>query len=160
MKKVKFLVILCISLITGLALLCSSCKEKGQCEEIKKPKNLKPIDWKNYNDVYTVYWNCFGYCGDRRDGESGDTVNVYGWRPNFYDLFCISAVPESKERPKEVIWVVWQSEDVYAKIAAADLTKKCFVRGALRLGCLYEMGGCSVVDVSIIVTNPDDIYFE
>ena len=133
-----------------LAGVFSSCKEKeGQCGEIKKPKDLKPIDWENYNDVYTVYWNYFGYCDDR-EFDTGDTVSVYGWKSNFYDLFYISAVPEDNKHP--VIGIKVSP----AQIAAADLTKKCFVRGLVILPCLDDMG-CSVVSVQILATN---IYFE
>ena len=30
--------------------------------EIERPENIKPIDWKNYNDVYTVYWTYHERC--------------------------------------------------------------------------------------------------
>jgi len=157
MKK-TFIIRLLI--LCGLALLCFSCKEKKPCGEIKKPKDLKSIDWENYNDVYTVYWNYFGYCSDIREfGRDGDIVSVYGWKSNFYDLFYISAVPENNERPNKVIGIKWYSEAIDAKVAAADLTKKCFVRGIVQLPCLHEMG-CSVVEVVIFITNLDDIYFE
>jgi len=156
MKVVKnILTILC-----GLVLLAFSCKPN--CGKIDKPKGIKSIDRENYNDVSTVYWNYFGYCDDRKY-TSGDYIGVYGWRAISYDLFCIASDPKylnwSSERARVVVWIKWELEEITDKIRTSDLTKKCFVRGEVKLSCL-DSGECSTVAVEIFVTNPDDIYFE
>jgi len=53
--------------ICGVILLAFSC---GKNCEIKKPKNIKTIDWENYNDVYTVFWNCEKPCTELSESEN------------------------------------------------------------------------------------------
>jgi hypothetical protein len=154
--------------VLGLLLL-TSCA--GYCPTIKKPHNLKSIDWNNYNDVPTVYWNYMGYCEDV-DWRRADTVSVYGYGYGYRgfltyedrDFFYLSEQAESTEphAPPHSITIIWSKENneaIASKLNTADFSKKCFVRGTIELPCLDTMG-CSKVDVEIFISNPDDIYFE
>ena len=78
MRTIKFLALCC-----GIILFvcsCSTCK-------IDKPKNLKAIDWENYNDVYTVFWNGKKDCSEVsgigvwtcEDNHNLKDIKVYGW---------------------------------------------------------------------------------
>jgi hypothetical protein len=49
------------------------------CHPLKKPVDLNPIDVENYNDGYTVFWNCKQQCMDEPTPYEGDTIKVYGW---------------------------------------------------------------------------------
>ena len=149
--------------LTAISLtLLVSCKEKREGEEtcINKPKDVQPVDWGSYNDVYTVYWNYFGYCSDII--STGDSiVCVYGWKTT-HTAFYISPVPEyiNSERPIANILISWDSWEITTKIAASDLTKKCFIKGKLYLRPVKRGGECCYVEPSIYIANIDDIYFE
>ncbi len=151
MKRITFL-------LTIISILSSGCKD--DCT-IKKPSNIPSIDWENYNDVYTVYWNYFGLC-EGRQANTGDTISLYGWKTSFHDYFYIAADPKYiKEYSREIIHIGWESNIQKAmaiKLDSSDLTKKCFVKGLVLLPCLTTE--CSVVDVTILITDPNDIYFE
>ena len=64
--------------VCAVTLLAFSCKPS--CD-LDKPKDVKPVDWENYNDVYTVYWNfvakAFGCCSETE--FAGKTIKVFGW---------------------------------------------------------------------------------
>ncbi|MDR2653562.1 MAG: hypothetical protein LBC68_14875 [Prevotellaceae bacterium] len=49
------------------------------CHKHKIPNNLKPLSKTEYNDVYTVYYNCNQNCSEYPNEYEGDTVKVYGW---------------------------------------------------------------------------------
>ncbi|MDR1592440.1 MAG: hypothetical protein LBS16_06115, partial [Prevotellaceae bacterium] len=48
------------------------------CKPISKPKNLKAIDFENWNDVETVHYNCKTLCSEPSDME-GRIVKISGW---------------------------------------------------------------------------------
>jgi len=157
----------------GLALLCCSCKEK--CK-IEKPKNLKPIDWENYNDVYTVFWNCKRDCSDESImNDMGRNIKVFGWifhgqtldNPREFALisneedifwynFCTRGVGiyvKTSYHNKDLL------DSLKAKFATSDMTKKCYVSGMLSFD---EWGGneCCNTEPEIWLCSIDDIYFE
>ena len=149
-------------ILCGVVLLCFSCKEQ-RCGEIKKPKNLKAIDWENYNDVHTVYWNYFGYCSDR-EANTEDIVSVYGWCYCDDDNLYLIDVTNPNKPQKNCYDPMGSNADIIVNISKLSTTddyfaKTVYVKGVVQLPCLYEMG-CSTVAVEIVVTNPDDIYFE
>ena len=55
MKTTRNIIAVCLLSIIGITTF-SSCQKS--CIK-DRPKNVKPIDWNNYNDVSTVFWN---YC--------------------------------------------------------------------------------------------------
>jgi len=74
MKKIIFCLAACAAIAFGL----NACKNK--CAKV--PKDLKPIDCENYNDVKTVYWNFYRFCGKDEPwlyDNSCDTIRVEGW---------------------------------------------------------------------------------
>ena len=65
-------IILCL---TAIVLLFTAC-DKG-CN-IARPKDVKPIDWENYNDVYDVYWNLLKFCSEPSN-DDGRYIKISGW---------------------------------------------------------------------------------
>ena len=173
MKK-TFIIRLLI--LCGLALLCYSCKEKERCGEIKKPKNLKPIDWDNYNDVYTVYWN-FRTNDCSKAGPTGKNVKVFGWifqgmgepyhPPVNPTVFRLMSNKENifsynpYERGGVAFYVRYSGngedlDSLKVKFSITDITKKCYVSGKVFLDEFPENSCCWAAPM--IWSN--DIYFE
>jgi hypothetical protein len=140
MKNVFFLI-----LISLFSLVFNSC---GKCN-FKKPKGIKPIDWENYNDVYTVYWN-YSESGDMsmNQGFTGDTIKVYGWifqgnhgetiNPGMFMLIeneknIFDPNPWIEKRTGFYI-ETFDKELINAlkvKFSETDITKKCYIIGSL-----------------------------
>ncbi|MDR1878607.1 MAG: hypothetical protein LBQ64_03465, partial [Bacteroidales bacterium] len=78
MKKV-------ILFLLTATLIVTSCEKA--CYP-KRPKNVKSVEWENYNDVYTVYWN---FRSSRPkinlDNYNGKTIKLYGWMYKHSYLF-------------------------------------------------------------------------
>ncbi|MDR2911050.1 MAG: hypothetical protein LBV47_06775 [Bacteroidales bacterium] len=78
----KNTVVLEILLLSGVILFTFSCKPN--CD-INIPKGVNPIDWRNNNDVYTVYWNCIKDCSEVNEieicgcYESLKNIKISGW---------------------------------------------------------------------------------
>jgi hypothetical protein len=145
MKKL----ILCL---TVLLLLFTACE--------KTPKDVKPIDWENYNDVYTVYWNCYSTCKKIKKEYDDKTIKIAGWKMQgtgkfllCNDIKCAGSffVPE--------IGINFNFPEPQVMLDSSDLTKKCFIKGKiwLRMGKLSS--GCYVFP-EIKVMDINDIYFE
>jgi len=176
---IKLLIIIC-----GIVLLAFSCKKN--CE-IKIPKGVKPIDWVNYNDVYTVFWNYVKDCSETCN-DVGRDIKVYGW------IFQGPNYPDGKPLPVEPAHFVlisneddifyWNCstrggacfsvkvhscetlderkaliESVKNKFSSADITQKCYINGKLSLDNL-PTNRCCQTSPEIIIYNVDDIYFE
>lgn len=161
-----------ILIVCTIVFFASSC---GRCG-FKKPQGVKPIDWENYNDVYTVYWN---YCDQGEDvckneGFSGKTVMVYGWifqgkysgtfDPKMFSLIDNEINIFSNNPNGTGIYIkVFDNEVIDSlkiKFANTDITKKCYIKGELYLNCLPIGGSCvNSVEPCIIISNTDDIYF-
>ena len=62
MKKICLLLILSLA-----AVLFAACGKF--CLE-KCPKDIKPIDWENYNSVYDVFYNYYRLCSEQRYEDS------------------------------------------------------------------------------------------
>ncbi|MDR1180547.1 MAG: hypothetical protein LBL13_01010 [Bacteroidales bacterium] len=168
-------IILCI--LTGM-LVFTACGKI--CRSVKPPKDLKPIDWTHYNDVYTVSGNFYTLCSDIKSEYKDKEIMVYGWiwdspyedkiieiiKNKFY--FCLIENPDKiNETPRlqnsiavSVVRVSpIEKEQIQMKLDTCDLTRKCFVKGQLFFNCLHTMG-CSEAVPEIFITNADDIYFE
>jgi hypothetical protein len=148
--------------LTAILLLFAAC-DKG-CK-IKRPKDLKPIDWENYNDVYTVVWNYKNECRGTEKDENKD-VMVSGWVYNFNGLstrqFDLSDSPDVKT-PRIMITTFLDSPleglEIIYKLDTSDLTKKCFIKGKL---FFYQesTNNCCRVYPLIFLNDANNIYFE
>jgi len=161
---IQLIVIVLLS-ITGF-----SCKEN--CD-INRPKNLKPIDWENYNDPYTVYWNGLKNCSEP-GFDDGTKIKVSGWIrqcanvqiPINPDLFALTEEKYMSEcnGAKGTILHVrpYYSDflDSLKIILNTNLEKKCYINGILSYNSLYDMGPCCHVTPEIIIYSVDDIKFE
>ena len=167
-KDIKKTFIVRLIIFCGFALLCYSCKEKGRCPEVKIPENLSPIDWENYNDVYTVYWNCKK--GIEKNSHTENIIKVTGWilQPgaNIHEInparFYLTDGPDRilfSEGLQVNIISFETAELLKIKFGNSDLTKKCYITGNL-FGLSNSSNDCSWIDYMIEITNPDDIYFE
>jgi len=160
MKKIFILIIV-------LSIAGFSCNRK--CG-VDKPKNIKPIDWENYNDVHTVKWNYTDDCSDFTfHNDTGKTIKMYGWM--FHpmdvspDLFCLlsdSLLVEANNPKCAMVYVGGIREEwerLKEKFDTSDLTKKCYVTGSLEFSNQSD-NDCCLVTPSIGIMNADDIYFE
>ena len=175
--KILFLIVL------NSCLFFYSCTKNDCIMEIEKPENLKPVDFENYNDVYTVYWNYIAFCDetdrswqDREfvfnlnslsDGpNSGDSVKVWGWITDYYlpatgQLFIRShASGGSRSKTIFVFLPVPVANELAFKMANITFPAKCFIYGEVILPCLEEGSCCHKVTVSLYVKEIDNIYFE
>lgn len=158
MKKIRFLIVLGIS---TLFLTFTACTKNCIGDP---PKDLKPIDWNNYNDAYTVYWNYVTKFSKRNIEDEGKIIKVSGWEVWSLDLFALSDDPKYTEHilgntPREVVWVQFRDPEIQAMLDTADLTKKCFVKGKLSFVDVGS-GVCRKAEPQVIVTNINDIYFD
>ena len=149
----------------NICLFLCSCKKNEHCVEIEKPSNLKPINFEDYNDVHTVYWNYLAYC-DETDPNPGDFIKVWGWLTNYYlpstgQFFVHSQIAGDHRRKSLHIFLpVDEGNRLALKLGNTQLPVKCFIFGEVKLPCLAG-GSCRKwVTVSLNVKNADDIYFE
>ena len=152
MNRVSFLMILCVAVF----LLFTACE--------KIPKDVKPIDWENYNDVYTVYWNCYSSCKKIKSEYKGERIKISGWKIQSRDGFALGDDAKCAENlfvssPFEVVYIDLCFSDAYAFLDTCDLTKKCFITGILRLVEDESRSHCFVRPV-VEVTHISYIYFE
>jgi len=165
--------------LTALLLLSVSCKPN--CEP-KIPKGVKPIDWENYNDVYTVKWNFTKECTNTNN-DTGRDIKVFGWifqgtedsyppvDPEMFPLidkkeniFAINCSVGTSfyirtgyfENHEDYINLI---DSLKIKFATSDITKKCYVSGKLS-GESFADNKCCWTDPVIIIDSVDDIYFE
>jgi hypothetical protein len=155
-----------------VALFAGSC---GKNCEVKRPKDLKPINWESYNDVYTVRWNfvstASGSC--RKTGPTGLTLKVCGWivqgNPGeIIDPGMFLLVDDRKyifASGGTIIYIKTFDKDLVdllkTKLAITDITKKCFIKGELYYFCYQTMGRCpDKVAPEVHIHDINDIYFE
>jgi hypothetical protein len=133
------------------------------CEKIKIPKDVKSIDWRNYNDVYDVFWNYYTLCSEIKKGDEDKIIKVYGWIYPQWGGGLILGDRPNKVNEREYPWIDIRASvlatELQAKLDTCDLTKKCFVEGKLTFNELYTQLGCKSVP-EIIIENTDDIYFK
>jgi hypothetical protein len=153
MKRIILFLIVLLLAFTG-------CKKR--CE-IDKPKDLQPIDWENYNDVYTVYHNLSA--SDKLDDMPvGKKIKVAGWiRTNEHisaDKFSIrtDSINTGDHSSIQIIGTAI-SEDLQIKFDTCDLSKKCFIKGKIVLQGAKTMY-CTTYYGIIIIENIEDIYFD
>ncbi|MDR1878605.1 MAG: hypothetical protein LBQ64_03455 [Bacteroidales bacterium] len=172
MKKVILFLMATTLIITSCRKACkeNDCKKEYGCDEIIRPSNLKPIDWNNYNDVYTVYWNLSDVCSkeDRRYNEESVIIKVSGWKAWSYDLFSLCDEPKYANQELRytgaypIITVKHFAIDdslFNAKMDTSDLKKKCYITGRILMAELPTMYCCLTIP-EIHLYSIDDIYFE
>ena len=160
MKTIKNIMITCLLVCVSI-IGFSACEEK--CK-IKYPKDVKPIDWENYNDVYTTYWNTVHSCSESITLQS-DTIKIYGWLTE-YSLHsgCLNLKNTKQDNKGETTVSVTVritdeiEKNIYEKLYAPNFPKKCFAKGELIFD-IIETNDCMAVP-RINVFNVDDIYFE
>ena len=169
MKKI----ILCL---TVLILLFPNCNKN--CK-IKRPKDVKPIDWENYNSVYDVMWNYTDY---NISSDMGKTIKVCGWvfqgshglpvNPLDFNLIdkeknIFNSNPWENGTGIYVRTYPWHPDindedfrdSLKIKFDIADITKKCYITGTLSY--LTTNDGCGEhINPIIIITNANDISFK
>ena len=178
MNKIKFLTVFCI---TTLLLLFTACKKdckKENCKEeddpckIDRPKDVKPIDWENYNSVYDVYWNYYALTCEvnkKIDEDEGKDIMLYGWifqgvmdyTFDGYKFILIGNEEDIFSWNSSILSsgiCVWSSgirDSLIDKFNTNDVTKKCFVKG--NLSCYSR---ARYISPEIIMVDINDIYFE
>ena len=174
MKKI----ILCFTVLLLLFANCNKDCKKGNCKDddpckIDRPKDLKPIDWDNYNDVYTVCLNLKVDCNDSNNIQTWwkKEIMVCAWVSTNKDTvnpqhFCLSDKNEFKLLlPVRTYNFFTESnhenfiDSLNSIFESADLTKKCFIKGTL----IYfpnTVGMCCYTFPTIVINSANDIYFE
>ena len=150
-------IVLCL---TALLLLFIACEKN--CLE-KKPKNLKPIDWENYNDVPTVFWNLYSLVS-KENVPPHTEIMVYGWvhNKNPYGVpeYCLVDDPNrihgSQEKPLISLEI---GPELQTMFDTCNYTKKCFVKGKLLYNHIIY-GYCKIIEPRMNITNINDINFE
>lgn len=133
-----------IFIVASFIVLCiTSCEIP--CSPISKPKDLQPIDWENYNDVKTVYYNCVKYCSEKSVLE-GKKVKVCGWKLKNLDGFAISDDSINGSRPA-----------ISIRVPKPEQNCKFYITGTISLPCNETVDllgrNCSKNIIEIIVDS-------
>ena len=157
-------------LIATILLLLTGCKNK--CE-IDYPKNIKPIDWENYNDVNTVYWNYVFYNIPRKINEEdrGKDILICGFasnwdsRPPSANGFIIVDNANEYDPSIHIQPSFWEQDSHNQLQTILDTgylaNMKCYVKGKLYFKNLTpDMGECQTYQPIITIDNVDAIYFK
>ena len=158
----KTLLIIVLSLFAWTLISCNkkNCKE-WSCEEydctVKYPTDIKPIDWENYNDVYTVFWNYHAQCPGKTEDKDKE-IMIYGWLYGTTENRCLLVERNSTPHgnPHVIIHVPYHIQTI---IDTLVLTKKCFVKGEL-VFFDFPTNNCCTLAPGIYLIDIDNIYFE
>ena len=156
--------------LTAIVLLFASCDK--DCK-MGRPQDVKSVDWENYNDVYTVYWNYVFYNKpgkineEDRDKEIMVCGFAYDWRglPSAGLGFYI-ADNTNEKYPCVYIPPLMGNRDSILQLdsilkAGYLANMKCYVKGKLDFRNLTpDMGECQTYQPIITINNIDDIYFK
>ena len=166
-------------IFTAILLLFATCKKS--CLQ-KRPKDVKPIDWENYNDVYDVFWNYNTFCSETKEKDRGKEIMICGWifhgwneKPlrnggefvvisNEKDIFEPNFSTSTRGTGICVrSYYGGQNEclldSLRIKFDTTDITKKCFIKGILIFKCLHTEK-CSKAEPEIILEDINNICFE
>jgi len=166
-----------------ICLFFSSCNKPANCTESrKKPEDLKSVDFDNYNDVSTVYWNYRKFCDEvsrswqdrefvyNRDNyetnpNPGDFIKVWGWideysLPSTGQFFIHNQIwGDYRRNTLHIFSNMRVGNELALKLVDVDFPAKCFISGEVILPCLEE-SDCRRVTVSLYLKDVNDIYFE
>jgi hypothetical protein len=169
-----------IIILSSLILSVLSCDRKiGSCSppltfyENSNNKNdlYNSIDWDNFNNVWDVYANNNFKCSDPRVTQNdGRSIKVYGWlmiESNKIRITNDSIYAISVEREFEGWCSSWSisincTDEIQRAIAVTDLTRKCYLKGELKLEKFMDGDGafCCQMRAYIVLKDINDIYFE
>ncbi|MDR2569347.1 MAG: hypothetical protein LBD23_03485 [Oscillospiraceae bacterium] len=186
MKKIK--TILVILFFCGVSLFACSCKQRTCDVDIEKPGDLKPIDWGEYNDVYTVFWNILKNDCRGSGYQTEDTVKVYGkisdlkyvqhypGDSTYLHSFVLNDIHEYNDififdhlrtkygcpAPSVTIFCYHIADKLQKMLDSCDMMKECFIKGELGTIGIGSEGfdKCCFTVPSIYLCSIDDIYFE
>jgi hypothetical protein len=156
---------------TAILILFLSC-DKGDCE-MKRPKDVKSIDWENYNDVYTVYWNYVFYNrpGKINEEDCGKDIMLCGFasnwdsRPPSANGFIIVDNANEYDPSIHIQPSFWEQDSHKQLQTILDTgylaNMKCYVKGKLYFKNLTPtMEKCQTYQPIITIDNVNDIYFK
>ena len=167
MKRILTLSTLLLFFATGFY----SCDKTCYINK-KRPQDLKPIDWENYNDAYTIYWNSVHLCSENpfsqhdSTDENWGTIKIAGWHAWSYDSFVLcddSKYADPKLGHSAAFPFVAISfsriPEIYSIFETCDMTKKMFITGDLKfdLSGRDNLGPCCT-HAPVIYAN--EVYFE
>jgi hypothetical protein len=156
-----------ILLLTAILLLFSGCPK--HCL-VDSPKDIKPIDWENYNDVATLFWNYYALSSETKWEDENKEIMVYGWilnqlglgvkANNFSLLDDLDKIQDPHPTRPFITIRTYQAIELQSIFDTCDLTKKCFVKGKLNFGHINTSGVCNTTHPEILITDINDIYFK
>jgi hypothetical protein len=168
MKKI---IVCLMTVLLGLASCDKACNPKH-------PQDLKPIDWENYNDVYTVYWNYINKCREKSyNRNEKKKIKVYGWVKqdpygnNDFTHSCFLINEQSEIFATNMSNCTFVSVnlldtnvdfqwDTIVKIDTSVITsKKCYIEGEMSFRCIGSRN-CPETVCVIDVYNFDNIYYK
>ena len=137
------------------------------------PADVKPIDWKNYNDVYTIYWN---YRNNTQEGPTGKILKAEGWvapiswqheiNPHYFKLANIpygQIQTQMDWYEKYTISIETASpevaEQLKIKFEDNDLNKKCYITGELIFET-WDGAPRYSTHLVIVITDANAVIFE
>jgi len=169
--------------ICCIILFAFSCTSK--CEiDIEKPNDVMPIDWDNYNDVYTVFWNYLKNDCSGSGYPTGDMIKIYGiidsnntsvsnsgfvlkdeHEHEYNDVFDHLYRFGGYSAPLVAVSVFCSSSELQKMLASSELTRRCYIKGEISTRILtYDKrprpDKCCFSVLGIYLRNIDDIYFE
>lgn len=148
-----------------IVILLSSCGGKiggcnKTCYDIEKTTNLKSIDWNNWNDAYTVYYNFYDNEEDACFDHDGDTIMCYGTMcGSSYDDINLEVI--GGDNNLQLIFNMHGSEIDSINNLLNDTihSDTCFVKGILRI-FQYDIQCCKIVIPAITLNRIEDIFFK
>lgn len=186
MKQKKII----LSIICVIVFFAFSCKSNCDTTT-EKPDALQSIDWESYNDVYSVWWNYRSNDGiihedltmEKEIKLYGNFDNVsfrsyfesekYGVNFKLIDDHKHDFIDVNMGFSKHYAYTItidvfsnssFDKDDILERIetwTSLSKTKKCYVKGTLRVGAAGGAEECPpYIYPHIFVNNFNDIYFE
>ena len=152
--------------LIAILLLFANCKIPDSCVPPLASGFHNELDWENYNNVQNVLRNTNLECSDPRVKENNSkSIKIYGWlmvennkMTMTYD--SLYALGQGKfgyySLPIDCI------SEIQTTIATYDLTRKCYLKGELKLEKIMDGKGdfCCQMGARIVLKSINDIYFE
>lgn len=146
-----------ILFLTGF-LLCAC----AVCIRVKKPKDVKPIDWENYNSAYDVFWN-FHLCSDDvEDWGMEERIKVYGWLHKSDSGLGRYYLNRSTQPGGTGLYInILPKDEIERKrldslLRSIDYPKQCYIQGVLFLTSYAVERSFP----EIMVERAEDIHFD
>ena len=150
-------------------------RENFRIEYEVPPKSFSPIDWDNYNDVYTIYWNYEIDNSILERGPTGKILKAEGWvvpinwqeeiKPYYFKLIDVPYKQIQTQMDWYERYTVYVrtatpkvGEQLRIKIENSDLSKKCYITGDLVIE--FMDGAWNGYTPIIEITNADNVIFE